>query len=286
MKILDFINDSGSLSVENFVLSNSSSSDIPVNNLSSDERPIFMSEFIQRLLNRGWNIPIRRVVRTIVSLPPDNPWDDEIIVRAVRPMYTKTTLLGVVSGFCDDSSDVDVTKGVYKAPDSNSGKNVVLLQDKVVISPEQVTNFTENYYKGVLKMKENDGITLYSSSKVVVDFLNNSITVDLIADDEYTNTISLVNVEKKLAKKNLSAKIDLTVNYTKNGELFGQDLTFEAFRYSGASNNIVANRNNFISYVNNEVVVEYIDGIIRVIPDSSNIDECIINNCVLTYGCI
>jgi len=259
MKNLDFINNSGSLSIENFVLSNDS---VPVNNLSSNERPIFMSEFAQRLVSRGWNIPIRRKVSTSGS----------------------STDLSIVPGFCDNPNiaDIDVTKGVYKV-EAGSG---VQLGSNRIIPQEQITRFTENYYKEVLKMKENDGITLYSSSKVVVDFLNNSITVDLIADDEYTNTISLVSVENKLAKNNLSAKVDLTVSYTKNGELFGQDLTFEAFKYSSVNDNIVSDRKNFISYINNEVVVEYMDGIIRVIPESNSIDECIINNCVLTYGCI
>ena len=121
MKNLDFINNSGSLSIENFVLSNDS---VPVNNLSSNERPIFMSEFAQRLVSRGWNIPIRRKVSTSGS----------------------STDLSIVPDFCDDKTAIDVTKGVYKV---KAGPGVQLGSNRI-IPQEQITRFTENYYSNVL----------------------------------------------------------------------------------------------------------------------------------------
>ena len=123
--------------------------------------------------------------------------------------------------------------------------------------------------------------TLYSSSKVIVDFLNESIAVDLLENDEYTNTINLVDVERRLGYSNISCKVDLTVRYTISGEVRCRDLTFKAFSI-GEDGEI--KRDDFISPLGDDIMVEYVDGVVRVIPSSHEVDECIIGNCVITYG--
>ena len=35
---------------------------------------------------------------------------------------------------------------------------------------------------------------------------------------------------------------------------------------------------------NSDVLVEYVDGVVRVIPGSDEVGECIISNCLVTYG--
>lgn len=133
-----------------------------------------------------------------------------------------------------------------------------------------------SYYMKNYKIEK----TLYTSSKMMIDIMEDLIVVDLIEPDQYTSSVDLNRVEKKMIQPNLSAKVDLSVKYSKGSELYGQDLTFEAFSYNDSD----VSRVDFVSTLG-DVVVEYVDGIVRVIPDSKDVTECIISNCVITYGC-
>ena len=157
-----------------------------------------------------------------------------------------------------------------------------------LMDSETMSTFNKEIYNNVIKMKESEDITIYNSSKMVINIIDESIAIDLVDDDQYTNTISLDGIERKISKANLSGKIDLTVKYTKGGVIYGQDLTFSAFKYSNDVNSPELTREDFVSSLGQtsdpDVMVEYIDGVIRSISESEDVDECIISNCVLTYG--
>lgn len=133
-----------------------------------------------------------------------------------------------------------------------------------------------NYYMKNYKIEK----TLYSSSKMVVDILEDQVVVDLIEPDQYTSSIDLQRVEKKMIQPGLSVKVDLSVMYAKDLTVSARDLTFEAFSYDDTT--LV--RRDFISKLD-DIVVEYVDGIIRVLPKDKGVTECIISNCIVTYGC-
>lgn len=216
--------------------------------LKSNDRPVYISELYERLKNRHFNITERKVVN-----------DDRLY------LHPDTTVTGTS----------DFNKQTYTSSDSSKS---LLLHD-ILIGPSEVTAFTNEYMKTISTS------SFYSSSKITVDILESSITVDLINKNTYTNTISLQTIEKKTAKPGISGKIDLTVKYTKNYRIFGQDLTFEAFKYNDSEINPESSKLDFVSTLG-DVRVEYTNGVIRVIPESTDVDECIISNCILTYGCI
>jgi hypothetical protein len=215
-----------------------------VANNTSIDRPLYLSEIFNELNNRRWGIVPRR--------------------------YASGNRLRVspLSDLNGNDDSIDFETGVYsisKAP--------------------PVEDFEINYesrlssiYNNVISMKEKEGVTLYNSSKIVVDLVNSSIAINMLRGDEYTNTLSFIGIEKKQAK---TAKVDLTVSFTKDSQVYTEDLSFKAFEY--VNDNLI--RENFISNINDtDVLVEYLDGIIRVIPQSSDVDECIITNCIMTYG--
>lgn len=216
--------------------------------LSSNDRPVYISELYERLEDRLFNITERKVIKNNqLHLHPDT----------------------LVTG----TSDLD--KQTYTLNDSSK---TVLLQD-TSIGPTNITAFINEYMKTI------STTSFYSSSKITVDILQSSITVDLVNKNTYTNTLSLQTIERKMAKPGISGKVDLTVKYTKNYMIYGQDITFEAFKYNDSEINPESSKLNFVSTLG-DVRVEYTDGIIRVIPENNDVDECIISNCILTYGCI
>jgi hypothetical protein len=253
---------------------------IYVTNENSDGKALSLIALIRKLDSRQDHITGRLFIDTDVSP-----------ARLYQDMY-QTTSKNSISGNVSDN-------GVKL---SNLGSKKEYLYSKIwkfnpdnsfVIGDSQIDqsvidNFNNVYYNNVISMKEQSGVTLYSSSKVVVDIVNGSVSIDLVEDDVYTNTISLVGIETKISKANLSGKIDLTVKYTKEGIISGQDLTFKAFKYTNTESPELT-RDDFISPLGSmsdpDVMVEYVDGVIRVIPESSSVDECVISNCVLTYGC-
>lgn len=117
--------------------------------------------------------------------------------------------------------------------------------------------------------------TLFTASKMVIDVLENQISIDLIEPDQYTSSVNLVKVCRKTGYLFTSAKVDLSIKYVKGSSIFGKDLTFEAFSHSTVV--------DFISTLN-DITIEYVSGVVRVIPNSNEVTECIISNCIITYG--
>lgn len=217
-----------------------------VDHLNSNERPLLLSELVMRMSNRNWGYPI-----------------------------IKTCNENQFSGYYGEMSFGESNK-YFPIPEIKNPQFPVCSD-----YPSSDQSDLEKIYRDVLAMKEIEGITFYSSSKVTVDFLNSSITLNLLEDGDYTNTISLINIEKKLNTSGISCKVDLTVKYVKNG-IYCRDLTFKAFEIKEGS----VERDDFISSLDGDIMIEYIDGIIRVIPEIQEVGECIISNCILTYGCI
>ena len=82
----------------------------------------------------------------------------------------------------------------------------------------------------------------------------------------------------------MTALVNLSIRYSINGTIYSKNLSFEGFRYNL---NSVSEKTDFINTVGEypfQISVEYINGTIRVIPDSDYVDECIISSCVVTYG--
>lgn len=295
-----------------------------ISNTSSNKRPIYLSELAKRLEKRGWNIPIRRVISNRDKEESCLPWNYEEVNPAPnkgkegnwdwdweeednqdnnnppdldKPIgdgknnwgcstYLYAKQLSLLPGFCDPiNNEMDQGLGSYIfSSNKHTPKSIITYIDNSGGQALNVKQLIDKYHKAIKKMKEKEGETLYNSSKVVIDFLKNSVLVNLVTEDEYTNTISLRELESSLAFPGLIGKIDLCVKYTKSGVIHGQDLVFEAFKYP-ESDITAPEMPRFTSYLG-DVLVEYVDGIIRVIPEALDVDECIISKCTLSYGCI
>lgn len=200
--------------------------------------------------------------------------------------------------------------GIINEIDDSTRRIVI---DKYEFSEEEKTEF--NNYLEYLKSSDNEHLNeiynlysnmnsseiyLYSTSKNVVDILNDSITIDIIPynSDIYTNTVDLMNLITYSISPNISTKIDLGIQYSKNEmryengankehvvvneeKLYSKETTFAGPSYNSEGKLV---SKDYIEQINNDVVIECINNVIRVVPKSTNIDECIISNCTITYG--
>ena len=130
-------------------------------------------------------------------------------------------------------------------------------------------------------MKEND-ISFYSLHEKVINIVDHNIPIDLIrmSSSEYTDTVSLGEILDFTLAPIETCKVDLVVAYSKDNNIYSRQISFNAFNYEGES--VVVD--NLVEKINNDVQVEYINGVIKVTPINTLVDECIINRCTLLYG--
>ena len=107
-------------------------------------------------------------------------------------------------------------------------------------------------------------------------------SIDLIKSfDSYTNTVDLNELINYSTEAYINCRVDLTILYSISGIIYNYNTMFTAFDYNA---NQVLNIYNTIENINNRVQLEYINGTIKVIPTSQEVNECIINNCTVIYG--
>lgn len=119
-------------------------------------------------------------------------------------------------------------------------------------------------------------------------------SVDLICfgSGTYTNILNLnhyleVNADKVDYSQSIIAK--LGIKYTKKNQevvdRYYKEISFFPFTFSYEYETQIrkAVSENFIREINNDIVVEYINGCIRLFPLHSGITECIISFCNLNY---
>lgn len=114
-----------------------------------------------------------------------------------------------------------------------------------------------------------------------LDVSKESIVVSLLSETSYTDTINLEDWVYKSGKGNeeVSGKLDISFMYSKGGNIHGGMQTIKAFEYS--TGNVVP-KDTIINL--GDVQIEYFNYILKIYPLSDEIDEIIINDCVLTIG--
>ena len=154
-------------------------------------------------------------------------------------------------------------------------------------NPDSVLDEIKKGYSSILnkfKNMNNSNINLCSSSKFSIDILNSYVSVDLVNPEKYIDTLSLNNLKYKIQDKT-SVKIDLEILYTLNSEIHSKNFSFNAFKKEKKddSNDSIIVSDDFIDDFDN-IRVEYIDGVIKVLPKNEKVSECIISSCILNYG--
>ena len=224
---------------------------IRYDNYNSPYRPITTSELFNKLGSRGWNIADRKYID-----------GDRRLKRSVASSDDKM----LETGYYTVSPGKEITDSIKSDLESYKVEHSDIIQ----------------MFKN---MKESKTVYLYNSSELVFDILNDSVTMDLVGPDQYTSTLSLENLFKRASVGGISAKVDLSIKYSKANQIYSHNMVFEAFKFPNTPEEIVRyTGNNFIKLIDDEVSVEYIDNILRVVPNDSDIDECVISNCTVTYG--
>jgi hypothetical protein len=130
-------------------------------------------------------------------------------------------------------------------------------------------------------LKANEELRFLSSTNNISD-KEIIESMDLIKSfDSYTNTVDLNELINYSTDAYINCRVDLTILYSINGVIYNYNTMFTAFDYNAHQ---VLNMYNTIETINNRIQLEYINGTIKVIPTSQEVNECIINNCTAIYG--
>lgn len=252
----------------------------------SNYRMTRISELSNKLKLRDWNVTNRRFV-----IPGKDGSEGNL--RVCIDDYSKGS--GIINEVDEDTRSIEIDK--YELTEEEKTQFNSYL--------DYLKNNKNNYLKEIYNLynsMNNNEIYLYSTSKNVVDILNNSITIDVIPfnSDIYTNTVDLTELMNYSVSPEVSTKIDLGIQYSKyetkyvedpedkeklilvgNEKLYSKETTFSGPRYNKQEELV---SKDYIEEIGSDIVIECINNIIRVVSKSTDIDECIISNCTITYG--
>ena len=241
---------------------------------SSRFRPIHCSELNVRLKERGYNLMGTKFIRRVNSgsLSSDLCYD----------LSSSQNQIPVISTVYNDLT------GEYK--DSNGITRRPLLDFSCCGSDFPTTEIQDEYNLifDDSNMNTRNEISFYSSSMSSINLIDDIVELELIKhdSDSYTNILNISEIVYYNAKPGLTGLLDLTVEYSKGGQIYVKDISFQAFRYVPVVDSDIPSLeiNNYMTEINNDVQVEYLNNTIRVNSMSSEIDECIISRCTMTYG--
>lgn len=252
----------------------------------SNYRLTRISELSNKLKLRDWNVTNRRFV-----IPGEDGSEGNL--RVCIDDYSKGS--GIINEVDENTKSIEIDK--YELTEKEKSQFNSYL--------DYLKNNKNNYLKEIYNLynsMNNNEIYLYSTSKNVVDILNNSITIDVIPfnSDIYTNTVDLTELMNYSVSPGVSTKIDLGIQYSKyetryvedpedkeklilvgNEKLYSKETTFSGPRYNKQGKLI---SKDYIEEIGSDIVIECVNNIIRVVSKSTDIDECIISNCTITYG--
>lgn len=252
----------------------------------SNYRMTRISELSNKLKLRDWNVTNRRFV-----IPGEDGSEGNL--RVCIDDYSKGS--GIINEVDENTKSIEIDK--YELTEKEKSQFNSYL--------DYLKNNKNNYLKEIYNLynsMNNNEIYLYSTSKNVVDILNNSITIDVIPfnSDIYTNIVDLTELMNYSVSPGVSTKIDLGIQYSKyetryvedpedkeklilvsNEKLYSKETTFSGPRYNKQGELI---SKDYIEEIGSDIVIECVNNIIRVVSKSTDIDECIISNCTITYG--
>ena len=249
----------------------------------SNYRMARLSELSNKLKLRDWNVTNRRFA-----------FEDQSEGNLQICIDNYSSGSGIVNEINEDTKRIVIDKYELSDKEKSEFNNYL----------EYLKNNKNEYLKEIYNLyssMNSSEIYLYSTSKNVVDILNDSITIDIIPynSDIYTNTVDLTSLINYSISPGVSTKIDLGIQYSKNEtryeedpetkklvvineeKLYSKETTFAGPSFNQSGELVLK---DYIEQVNSDVMIECIDNIIRVVSKSTNIDECIISNCTVTYG--
>lgn len=267
---LSYLNESGEI--------------IVVSNLTnSPQKPIHCSELYSKLKSRAWNkVDGSRFINLVEAADPEH---QNLMYRYYEFLGTDNIPSSDIDTIGEDDYYYQNTRAVTEEGidiDVLKKTRSFLMSGRVLPDSVGYKELERNFKELFGNMNATEEVYFFNSSKNIVDILNSTITFELIKhnSDTYTDTLGLNELISYSSAPGVSGKVDLTVLYSKGGDIYTHDFTFTAFKY-----NIIGLENdNFIEVINGDIQLEYIDGVLHVAPIKNGVDECIINNCTITYG--
>jgi hypothetical protein len=260
-----YINGSGESAIISY---KNSGKIIGISEGSSRFRPIHCSELDLKLKKRGYNIMGTKFIRRTISGSLPSPSLAELWYDPTKP----TTQIPQIPTFKNDRQD-ELHVGSFKISGSDYPEDLIQEEYNSIFGENMNTN--------------NNEVKFYSSSMSSINLIEDIVELELIKHDSdtYTNVIDISDLIYYNSKPGTSGIFNVTIEYSKFGNVYVRDLSFEAFKYVSENNESpVLIVDNYIAEFNNDVQVEYVNNTIRVNPMSSEIDECILSRCMITYG--
>jgi hypothetical protein len=239
----------------------------------TDFRPIHCTELQEKLKEKGW---LNEGFKIYYTNKTDSTQVQTTIIRTYRYKLPSNSINYTVSeNYIDSNLPV-----INPTPESKNSPDIIINRSEFEQISSGVTNtFNEIFgdQKGERELKINrstkNQIDIVESSKTIIPIDSSSTSI-------YTSTLDLNDSIHHAILPGLSAKVDVTFMYSTNDFIGGGDVTFSAFKYNEEKELIKEN----IVFDKGKVIIEYINGIIRIFPVSNDVNECILSDVVITYG--
>ena len=131
-------------------------------------------------------------------------------------------------------------------------------------------------------LNDMESIELHNEAKISYNLSEDTVTLGMLSPLDYTNTVDISSVRDRLVQSNLSSRMDLAIEYVKSGKIYNQICILEPFSYNDDAE-LIEKRYSF--EICSDIQVEYLDGQVKALSlNPSEVSECIISSCTLTYG--
>lgn len=234
-----------------------------INEGNSIYRNILVIDLYKKLRQREWNHPIIKSISpkgNLAVYPPSKSNEELTTVDPFGMLYYNRlgslTMISTMQNDVERDSNVSID---YEEIEKGLSENLTKLREFLV----------EN--KDIIQEQDNT-----SASNNSVDFVNGSITFEITRDGQYTNILGLENIVQKCSSSPDSI-IKVTVTYSIGKDIYSVDTIFKPI-----SSNLV--EAEFIRRLGGDVELEFTNGVLRVMPISDRVAECVISNCIITYG--
>jgi hypothetical protein len=243
----------------------------------TDFRPVHCTELREKLHDRGWGNECFKFYSVTEQTSDTRASAVKIYVKTFKYKLELAENYTVSENYVDDGLPI-----VNQSAEENESPDIIIPKSDIDKISNEVNNAFDFVYENQRGERE---LRVTRSSKNRTDIVDDSITIEVINSETtstYTNTVDLNGLIKHVNIPGISAKVDLTYQYSvKDSQVIrGGDLSFKAFEINEEGNVEGDNR----IFDNGEITVEYINGIIRIFPASNNINECILSDVIITYG--
>lgn len=232
-----------------------------------DFRPIHCSELRKKLQKTGWRVGGIKFYQEIKQ-------GDDLLREFKYKLELPDNYL------VSDRSTEDGLPVINPATENVSSPNMIISREDI----DQIKSGVNNIYESIFGEQRGEReLKILRSTKSRIDIVDEIITIPVIdskRNSTYTNMIDLTSLLEHSPIPELQAKMDLTYLYSIKGVIYGGDETLTLFTTDSSGN--VTNLNQIIEKDN--IVIEYINSILRILPKTDNVDEYIINDAIITYG--